>query len=52
LDSLTKWYGRKSTTELIACTRDRESWRNMKNEKREWMASKAVGGVTKKVWAN
>jgi hypothetical protein len=29
LDSLTKWHGRKSTTELIACTRDRESWRNM-----------------------
>jgi hypothetical protein len=23
LDSLTKWHGRKSTTELIACTRDR-----------------------------
>jgi hypothetical protein len=29
LDSLTKWHGRKSTTELIACTRDRESWRNI-----------------------
>jgi ribosomal 50S subunit-associated protein YjgA (DUF615 family) len=25
LDSLTKWHCRKSTTELIACTRDRES---------------------------
>jgi ribosomal 50S subunit-associated protein YjgA (DUF615 family) len=24
LDSQTKWHGRKSTTELIACTRDRE----------------------------
>jgi ribosomal 50S subunit-associated protein YjgA (DUF615 family) len=29
LDSLTKWHGRKSTTKLIACTRDQESWRNM-----------------------
>jgi hypothetical protein len=29
LDSLTKWHIRKSTTELIACTIDRELWRNM-----------------------
>ena len=29
LDSLTKWHGRKSTPELIACTRDRKSWINM-----------------------
>jgi hypothetical protein len=29
LDSSAKWHGRKSTIELIACTRDSESWRNV-----------------------
>ena len=29
LDSLTRWHGRKSTAELIACTRDRGMWRDM-----------------------
>lgn len=29
LDSLTKWYERKSTTELITCVKHRISWRNM-----------------------
>jgi ribosomal 50S subunit-associated protein YjgA (DUF615 family) len=29
LDRLTKLHGRKTTTVLIACTRNRESWRNM-----------------------
>ena len=29
LDSLTKWHGRGSNTELINCTRDRNMWRYM-----------------------
>jgi len=29
LDSLTKWHGRESTTDLIASTKNREMWRNM-----------------------
>ena len=29
LDSLTRWHGRKSTAEIIACTKDRGMWKDL-----------------------